>query len=564
MVQRPRSSNMPPGAGDSGARRIARFAPALLVLISLPLFFFGLGSVPLLDPDEPYYAVPALEMHHEGVWSVTVFQGEPWFDKPILFYWIVLAAFKLLGVSEFSARIGSALAALGGVLCVYRLALRMRFGVRGALISALALAAGIEYLILARAAVTDMTLTAAVTLGMTAAARYLETERIRWAGLAGAAFGLAILTKGPVGILIPGVALPAYCLLTGRRRGFRPAALAACGIGVLGTAGPWYAYMLAAHPDLLVGTFLVEGNLGRFLDPEHQPFPLFYLAVIGAGLLPWSGALPTAISHAVRPAARASERGPRRPPGVLFALCWFSAVIVIFTLSASKLASYVLPAFPAAALLIGSFWKEWFAGRGTERNAAGFASILGAALSAVMAAALVRALQWPPWNGAVGPGILLALVLFLGSIAAAVAVFRRRLVVFLCVQTAIAFAVAVALVVAVGPRIHEIRSAASFVDELRRNDLAGSVAGTFRVTEEYSLDYYLGRPVPRIDTPGVLLEQVENGPGALWIVHRETIDSLVALTGRPVECLVERSRYAAVRLATDKTPPIARGSQRWH
>ena len=90
-----------------------------LLLLALPLYLAWLGAVGLSDPDEPYYAVPALEMLKSGTWSLTIFRGQPWFDKPILFYWVVLGAYRLVGVSEFAARIGSALAGAAGVLGLF-------------------------------------------------------------------------------------------------------------------------------------------------------------------------------------------------------------------------------------------------------------------------------------------------------------------------------------------------------------------------------------------------------------------------------------------------------------
>jgi predicted membrane-bound mannosyltransferase len=105
----------------AGARWVSPGRAALVVAaIALPLFFVKLGSASLVDPDEPYYAVPALEMLKSGTWSVTLFHGQPWFDKPILFYWAVLAAFKTFGVTEWSARSPSPSGPHAGGACAER------------------------------------------------------------------------------------------------------------------------------------------------------------------------------------------------------------------------------------------------------------------------------------------------------------------------------------------------------------------------------------------------------------------------------------------------------------
>src|SRR5215471_18613274 len=105
-------------SAESSPGLSTRGAIFALLALSIPLFFFQLGAPALLDPDEPYYAVPALEMLKSHSWAVPIFRGAPWFDKPVLFYWVVLAGYKLFGVTEFAVRIGSALAALGGALAL--------------------------------------------------------------------------------------------------------------------------------------------------------------------------------------------------------------------------------------------------------------------------------------------------------------------------------------------------------------------------------------------------------------------------------------------------------------
>src|SRR5207245_10782969 len=131
-----------------------------------------LGPVALLGPHEPHYAVPAREMLRTGSWQVPIFHGEPWFDKPILFYWMILGAYRLFGVSELSARIGSALMGVATIVLVYLFGRRGSLGERAAFAAALILATNVEVPLMARTAVTDMTLTATLTLGMLAVARY--------------------------------------------------------------------------------------------------------------------------------------------------------------------------------------------------------------------------------------------------------------------------------------------------------------------------------------------------------------------------------------------------------
>src|SRR2546427_6476922 len=110
---------------DSAVSRSVAGSILLLLLLSLPLYLVRLGRTGLSEPDEPYYAIPAQEMMTTGTYDVPLFHGQPWFDKPILFYWIVMTSFLLFGVSEASARIGSVLAAAGGLLAVFALGRRV-------------------------------------------------------------------------------------------------------------------------------------------------------------------------------------------------------------------------------------------------------------------------------------------------------------------------------------------------------------------------------------------------------------------------------------------------------
>src|SRR3989442_3965794 len=188
---------------DSAVSRSVAGSILLLLLLSLPLYLVRLGRTGLSEPDEPYYAIPAQEMMTTGTYDVPLFHGQPWFDKPILFYWIVMTSFLLFGVSEASARIGSVFAAAWGLLAVFALGRRVCRHPMGALGAAIVLATSLEYVILARAAVTDMALTLFITLGMLAAVRCIEDGRPLQAGLARAPFGRATPPQGPLGALLP-------------------------------------------------------------------------------------------------------------------------------------------------------------------------------------------------------------------------------------------------------------------------------------------------------------------------------------------------------------------------
>jgi 4-amino-4-deoxy-L-arabinose transferase-like glycosyltransferase len=533
-------------------------AIGLLVALAIPLFFVKLGAAALVDPDEPYYAVPALEMLKSGTWAVTVFHGQPWFDKPILFYWAVLAAFKTFGATEWAARVASALCGLGGAIAVATLAPRA-WRARGAhVLAAVVLATSLEYAFLSRAAVTDMMLTFFLTIGFLATARWLESERIAWAVAAGAAFGLATLTKGPVGVLVPAIGLAGYGLAMRRRELLSPKPVMAAVAGFVVTAVPWYAYMLVAHRDLVLKVFLGEENLGRFVNPEHRQFPGFYLVVLALGLLPWSAALPAGLLRAWR-AMRRREEGEGTSPGLVYAGFWFAAVLGLFSLSASKLLTYVLPAFPPAAFLIAAYWSEALAARPADTRLPGgarAAAWAGGAMAALAGVGLVVVARQPKFSD-VGPAVYpIAAVIVVAAVLAAVAAWRGQLVRFAAAQAGVTVVIVLTFVTIAWPRLEEVESTKSLIARLRADGLADHVVAAYRVPD-VSLDFYLGRTLPRETDEAKLAARVAESPGALWVLRAEEVDGLAARQGFQVERVDVRSRRWVVRLAPHDHGPVA-------
>lgn len=327
-----------------------------------PLLLLGMAGVLLLpmlcqqgltDPDESAYVESVREMRENGEWLIPHLYGQPILDKPILIYWVIGASFRLFGENAFAARIPSVLAGVALLFVLRRLGTLLLGSARAGLLSALVLVSSLEFVLLGRAAVTDMLLTLFCTLAI-----LLSLERL-WAGgskhlplAAAACIGLAVLTKGPIGLLIGMLALGA-CLagLGGWRRlsELRPLVSLAVFSAV---ALPWYVMVAMRRPDLLKG-FILGGNLGRFMRAEHRPQPpLYYLVVLVIGFLPWSSFLPGAMGRAL-----ATWKSPDRR--LLAPTLWLLSLMAFFTLAASKLPSYILPALPAAAILAAEPLSGW-------------------------------------------------------------------------------------------------------------------------------------------------------------------------------------------------------------
>lgn len=333
---------------------------AVLVL-SILVLITGLGSYSLQNPDEGRYAEAAREMVESGNWLVPQFAYMERLNKPPLVYWATAASFKLFGVSEAAARLVPVTAALLGVLIIFQLGSSM-FGRRGGWASALVALGSLWYLILGRVIITDMVLCFWMTL--TFASLWWAIHSRRWQHYLLFFFGAAgaMLTKGPVGLVLPALVGTAYLTLTRQWKAIRWPAV---GTGIVVYAAisfPWFATLQAKYPSFLQYMFLSE-NMARFAGKYHNDQPLyFYVPVILLGLGLWC--LP-AVSAAVQDLRRYRSQGlqAETTSAPLFLWLWFLVVFAFFSISKAKLPTYVLPCFPALALIVG---KEWVGSFGEE------------------------------------------------------------------------------------------------------------------------------------------------------------------------------------------------------
>jgi 4-amino-4-deoxy-L-arabinose transferase-like glycosyltransferase len=338
----------------------ARLFWLVLIIATLYLcYFHNLGAIGLVGPDEPRYAWIAREMHESGDWVTPRLYGQPWFEKPVLYYWGAALSFKLFGVSEAAARFPSAFAALLATLAMAWLAWRV-YGPWTARWLLLLLPTTVGMIGFSHAAATDMpfaaTLTvalvlAAIILGLTRNPQSPPVHRTPWLALIffGFFLGLATLAKGPAAIVLPGGGVLLWAAITRRwRDAFRclhPVAIASFCL----TALPWYVICSRRNPDFF-RIFIIEHNFKRYLTPEFQhiqPF-WYYVPVLLIAFAPWTLALVWASLFG------ALRAWPQRRPShaTLLALCWVVFCLLFFSFSKSKLPGYILPAVPAIGLLL--------------------------------------------------------------------------------------------------------------------------------------------------------------------------------------------------------------------
>jgi len=367
-----------------GDRRQLWLSLTVILLISIPLFFFNLGSWSFLDPDEGRYgAIPRqMLIHHDFITPTQ--NNAKFFDKPPLLYWSIAASYWTFGYNEWAARLIPALAALMSLFAVYGLGHRM-FNSRAGLMGAVILATSAVWPILARVVVTDMLVSSLICvaltfwwLGHTTSLPQSATDRPTRTFMAGesqehrvarhqqlgyflafwVALALGVLAKGPMAVVLTGGTLFTYMLVCNQWKSVLSMRWALGLPLFFAIAVPWYVLVAQRNPEFN-HYFWYDQHIGRFLgqttgNDHRQPAP-YYLYVLPLLFFPWSLFLPAAVATAVK---HLRDAGSERRKAVVFLLCGVGFITLFFSASSGKLVTYILPILPLLALLLAAYF-EW-------------------------------------------------------------------------------------------------------------------------------------------------------------------------------------------------------------
>ncbi|MCF2149023.1 glycosyltransferase family 39 protein [Desmonostoc muscorum LEGE 12446] len=380
-----------------------------LMVIGWIAFGWNLGTIGLIDETEPLFAEASRQMFITGDWITPFFNGDTRFDKPALIYWCQAIAYAIIGVNEWAVRLPSAIAAFG-LICLAFYTVQWYLAkqdeleqvsrpTRRYLISFLAaalMALNGETIIWARIGVSDMLLTgcmASVFLCFFVGYAMGGWKNAGGAGGAGEAGGAGgeritnapfpnnwylgcyvliaagILTKGPVGIVLPGLIIFAFLLYVGKLREVLWEMRPVVGILIIfGLSVPWYALVIWRNGWNYINAFFGYHNLERFTEVVngHSAPWYFYFVIVLLGFAPYSVYLPVAIFRLKfwqRSHWRSLERFQQLS---LFAWFWFAGIFGFFSIAVTKLPSYVLPLMPAAAILVALLWSDLFLGTRKE------------------------------------------------------------------------------------------------------------------------------------------------------------------------------------------------------
>jgi 4-amino-4-deoxy-L-arabinose transferase-like glycosyltransferase len=502
------------------------------------LFFYGLGQFGLIGADEPRYAQVAREMLERHDWITPVLGGNPWLEKPPLYYWQAMLVYSVLGVSDVGARIPAGIDATLLVIAVYLFFRRFRRGVEvdAALITA-SCAGVIGY---ARAASMDMALAATFAIGMLCWWAWRENGKRRYLALFYLLIALGMLAKGPVAPFLAAAVIALFALGARESRVvlkmfWLPAVLLFCAIAL-----PWYVAVQIRNPQFF-REFILEHNLARFssdLYHHRQPF-WYYLPVIALALVPWTVFVIAALVETLR--VWWKERKSVAPePDLewqfsLFACCWFIVPIVFFSFSQSKLPGYILPSIPAGAALLADYLRRQLTDEANVSKALAVLHALVAALPIIpslLIAHIVTEHRLPP-----GRPMTIALIIAFALCAAIsltlVSRLRLRMLRFV---TLIPVVLSVAAVLKLGATSIDqklsARPLAMEISGVETHPLPLAVYGVSRETE-YGLAFYRNQAIVRYERGSVPAEEHLLVAPATWKVNvaKRTTGRRVTLLG---------------------------------
>ena len=453
----------------------ARSLLLAIAIVSLLFFLTGNASLPITDPVESNYALTAKEMFLSGDWISPRIFDTFWYDKPIFIYWMLSLSYTLLGFSDFASRLPGAVFGMGSVVLFSWYLLHRGTRRELAVLGAAVMATSLEVWAVSHSIITDQILFFFTEATLFFAYIGLTENRSPYMTAAYAMAALAVLTKGPVGIVLPGTFLLVFAALRRDasllRRIFQPQGIALFLLLCL----PWYGIMYQLHGNDFIDGFLGLHNVARATASEHPEVNVwyYYLVLVPVSLLPWTGPALYGAWH-------------RRHDGAeyQFMMIWALGTILFYTLVATKYPTYAyianIPLLLFAVLGIGDLY---------EKNRARFWTILTG--PAIIWWLLFAAAPLLFKKAAFVPGSWTGLYLFIAlSIILLLAAQKTHAFPALPVMTAIGTAVIYILVLYQGlVPFYDYRSASAFLHQEE------ALQGQLYFFEEYrtSFAYYTGR-----------------------------------------------------------------------
>lgn len=539
---------------------LAKRGIVLLFLVIAVFYFYGLGHLPFLGPDEPRYAQVAREMFLRGDLITPTLGGHTWFEKPALLYWMMILSYKLFGVSEWSARLPAAISGVLTIAAVFVVGRRIEADKNAgkstyALWSAVATATMLGIVVFSQAASFDILLTMSLTWTL---AFYLLYEcsvvdgKPRTLLLAGfyCFVGVSLLAKGLVGIVIPVGVLGLFHVFQRRLPSKKLFISILWGLPLtLIVAGLWYFPVTRRHGWLFIDQFFIQHHFARYISNKyHHSQPVYYyLIVVPLLVLPWTTFLVGGLTQFRSWLRRttADETSPRLQLLMPFALAWFLFPLVFFSFSGSKLPGYILPILPAAALITGKQLSQ------LRQDFVSWQLRITAAIYLLFAIGVVAYL-WRSGDFPIKVAFLLAAPLLVAGCSPFLS--GRRPDVSIALMAAMTVVSLIAVAQWVAPRLTEVESSKRLLQladnrgysqtviyGMQRSDRTPEFYAAGRIV--YGVD---GEPVMYASAGQVIEESRKRQEVLLTFVPVEEVEQLTGLAPTETEVIGSNGRYALV------------------
>jgi 4-amino-4-deoxy-L-arabinose transferase-like glycosyltransferase len=497
----------------------AKLDISLLLVIFGTAFFQFLGRFPLIEPDEGRYAEIPREMLELGDFITPHLDYVKYFEKPPLHYWLTALSMTIFGQNEFAARFVGALMGLLTVLLTYHVG-RKLFERRSGLLAALILGCCTGFLVQARHNITDMTLTCTLSATLaffSLAVREGEERKGLYYHLSYICAALAVLAKGLIGIVFPGAIVFLFLFFTKRWRLLKEMRLAT-GIPLfLAIAAPWFVLVSIRNPEF-ARFFFIHEHFERFTSTVHgryQPFWFFVPVLLGT-MLPWSMFIPTAFRFAWL--QRKSEAWHAQ----LYLIIWAVFIFMFFSTSDSKLVPYILPVFPALALLLGNAMVKSF---DTEFRPFRLPACFTGVLLAILGAGLMIYPHVAPKPAfGVPGGVIMGGLFFCEGLITLLAVQKRSLPALFANLCFFSYLLGIVGPLVIYPGVVAIKSTRELA--LQAGSLAGKEGIVASFGYEQGLPFYAKRRVIVVGDRNELDFGSRQGDQSAWFIDQEKFKAI--------------------------------------
>lgn len=505
---------------------------AFLSILFGTVYLQFLGRVPFLEPDEGRYAEIPREMLESGDFITPFLNYVKYFEKPPLIYWLNAFSMKLFGQNEFAARLPSALCGVLTILFVYHLG-RTLFGRRQGMVAALILGSSAGFMIQNRMILTDIPLTFCLTAALGCfilAARDGERRAGLYYHLFYVFSALAVLAKGLIGMVLPGGVIFFHILLTRRWRLLREMRLPT-GLFLFFLVGaPWFVLVSLKNPEF-ARFFFIHEHFERFLTKVHGRYqPLwFFIPILLVGMLPWSALIPSSFRGVWKD--RRNSGGESR----LYLAIWFILIFLFFSKSNSKLIPYILPVYPAAALLIADMIVRTLEGESRQLW------IPAGVMAGLMMIVGVAGMAAPPFvpDGVLTPfaGVLIGGLFFVQGVVSAVATRRKDPAILVTGVTVTALVLMLVAPPLVLDRVAEFKELKTFGQEVLRQAPPDAVVVSQGVLQ--GLSFYAKRRVVLVGGVGELEFGSQQGDHTGWFINHAEL-AVLWDSPRPVFLVIHK------------------------